>query len=80
MPSIAIKAHYDGHQIVLDEPFELPANSPLIVMLREDHEHAESSETEWLRAAATSDAFAFLADPAEDIYTLEVGEPLSNEI
>lgn len=30
----------------------------------------------WWRAAAASDAFAFLADPAEDIYTPEDGEPL----
>jgi hypothetical protein len=33
------------------------------------------SEEAWLRSASSSDAFAFLADPAEDIYTLVDGEP-----
>jgi hypothetical protein len=31
MPTAILKAHYDGEHIVLDEPFELPANVPLIV-------------------------------------------------
>jgi hypothetical protein len=31
MPSVTLKAHFDGSQIRLDEPFEIPANSPLMV-------------------------------------------------
>jgi hypothetical protein len=31
MPTVSLKAHYDGERIVLDEPFELPVDSPLIV-------------------------------------------------
>jgi hypothetical protein len=31
MPAVTLKAHFDGRQIRLDEPFEIPANSPLIV-------------------------------------------------
>ena len=31
MPTAILKAHYDGKPIVLDEPFELPANAPLLV-------------------------------------------------
>jgi len=31
MPTVTLKAHYDGNRILLDEPFEIPANSPLIV-------------------------------------------------
>lgn len=31
MPSVTLKAHFDGRRIRLDEPFEIPANSPLIV-------------------------------------------------
>ena len=27
----SVKAHFDGQQIILDEPFDLPANTPLIV-------------------------------------------------
>lgn len=32
-------------------------------------------EALWLHAAATGDVFDFLADPAEDIYTMKDGEP-----
>jgi len=31
MPTAILKAHYDGEHIVLDVPFELPANAPLMV-------------------------------------------------
>lgn len=31
MPSIALRAHYDGNQILLDEEFALPVNAQLIV-------------------------------------------------
>ena len=31
MPTVILKAHYDGRQIVLDEPFDLLPNAPLIV-------------------------------------------------
>ena len=34
----------------------------------------EDFEGAWLRSAAASDAFAFLADRAEDIYTATDGE------
>ena len=31
MPTITLKAHYDGERIVLDEPFEIPPNAALMV-------------------------------------------------
>jgi hypothetical protein len=31
MPRVTLKAHYDGERILLDEPFEIPPNSPLLV-------------------------------------------------
>lgn len=31
MPAITLQAHFDGERIQLDEPFELPANAPLLV-------------------------------------------------
>ena len=37
-------------------------------------------EETWLRAASSSDAFAFLADPAEDIYTAADGEPFRDAV
>ena len=32
-------------------------------------------ENEWLKSASRNDAFDFLNDEAEDIYTLEDGKP-----
>ena len=31
MPTGVLKAHYDGKRVVLDEPCELPTNTPLLV-------------------------------------------------
>lgn len=31
MPSIALRAHFDGRQILLDENYELPPNAQLMV-------------------------------------------------
>lgn len=79
MPTVALQAHYDGKHIVLDEPYDLPANASLIVTLLASSPDADSEEV-WLRAAASSDAFAFLADPAEDIYTAVDGEPFRDAV
>jgi hypothetical protein len=35
----------------------------------------EPGEEEWLAAGASNPAFSDLADPREDVYTLEDGEP-----
>lgn len=44
MPVISLKAHYDGHTIQLDEPYELPPDAQLIVTVLppalEDEERA----------------------------------------
>jgi len=77
MPTVAIRAHYDGERIILDEPYEIPANSNLVVTVLPVAPDGDS-EKEWLRAAMTSDAFAFLADPAEDIYAITDGKPIGN--
>jgi hypothetical protein len=75
MPTVTLQAHYDGRHIVLDEPYDLPANAPLMVTVLPAPADTDSEET-WMRAAMPSDAFSFLADPAEDIYTLADGVPL----
>ena len=33
MPPVALKAHFNGNHIVLDEPFDLPLHLPLMVTL-----------------------------------------------
>ena len=79
MPTVALQAHYDGEHIVLDEPYNLPANVSLMVTLLPSPSDADSEDA-WLRVAASSDAFAFLADPAEDIYTAADGEPFRDAV
>ena len=39
---------------------------------------AEFTEREWLHEAARSPSFAFLLDPAEDIYSLKDGKPVAH--
>ena len=79
MPTVALQAHFDGERIVLDEEFALAANARLLVMLLPPTADTEAiSEEAWLRAASTEQAFAFLADPAEDIYTPEDGQPIED--
>ena len=81
MPMITLPAHFDGERIVLDEPFDLPAQASLIVTLLASPAQSDAdTEEAWLRAAASSEAFAFLTDPAEDIYTPEDGEPLDHAV
>ncbi len=33
MPLIALKAHYEGHAVIFDEPFDLPPETPLLVVV-----------------------------------------------
>jgi hypothetical protein len=35
MPRITLNAHFDGQQITLDEPFEIPSNARLLVTILE---------------------------------------------
>ncbi len=68
-----------NHQIVLDE--ELPDNAPSrvrVIVLYD--ENTDINEKEWMQAASKNDAFDFLNDEAEDIYTLEDGKPVHDEI
>ena len=79
MPTVALQAHYDGEHIVLDEPYDLPANASVMVTLLPSTSDADPEDA-WLRAAASSEAFAFLLDPAEDIYTAADGEPFRDAV
>ena len=68
-----------GH-LSVDEPLRgmPPGRVRLIVLAGEtipSKHPAEVGEREWLAAAAANPAFAFLHDPAEDVYTAEDGQP-----
>lgn len=55
MPAAILKAHYDGQHIVLDEPFELPANAPLIVTVIAP----DAERSDWAALGAQSLARAY---------------------
>lgn len=64
----------EQRRLHLDErlPIEGPSRVRVIILVSED---CDIGEREWLRVAAANPAFAFLAGPEEDIYTLEDGRP-----
>jgi hypothetical protein len=62
------------HQLRLDEPLPIAGQSRVRVIVLVPEE-ADTSEDVWAKAAATSPAFDFLRDAAEDIYTTADGKP-----
>jgi len=69
MPSVILKAHYDGEHIVLDEPFVLPPNAPLAVtVLSPTTPEVDSERAEWAALSARSLARAY--GDGEPEYTL----------
>ena len=67
MPSITLKAHYDGQYILLDEPFNLPANASLMVTVLLPNTNDEN--TQWANIAISGLAAAY-SDNEPD-YSLE---------
>jgi hypothetical protein len=69
MPSVILKAHYDGEHIVLDEPFVLPPNAPLAVtVLSPTTPEPDSERAEWAALSAQNLDRAYGDDEPE--YTL----------
>ena len=62
MPSVALRAHYDGNQILLDEEFALPVNAQLIVTVLQE---PIPERTVWSALAAQGLAMAFGEDEPE---------------
>ena len=64
----------DG-RIVIDETFSVNAPTPVrVIVLFPETE--DLNENEWLKAASKNEAFDFLNDPDEDVYSLNDGKPL----
>jgi hypothetical protein len=57
MPAVTLKAHYNGEQIVLDEPFDLPPNSPLMVTVLPKDDSADDVQWHGLAIAALARAY-----------------------
>ncbi len=66
MPTVALKAHFDGERIVLDEPFNLLPHSQLIVTVLPE---PDSQRAQWEALAMESLARAY--GPNEPEYTLD---------
>ena len=65
----------ENGKIVIDETFSVDAPTAVrVIVLFPESE--DLGENEWLRAARQNEAFDFLNDAEEDIYTLADGKPL----
>ncbi len=63
MPTITLQAHYDGEHILLDEPFDLPNGSQLMVTVLPPA--TDSERADWLQMANQSLARAYGDDEPE---------------
>jgi len=80
MNAVEMTGTVDEHrQLKLDGilPFSGPKRVRVIVLSSLDD---EIDEVSWLQAASQNPAFAFLADPEEDIYSINDGKPFHDEI
>ena len=66
------------HQLRLDKPLPIAGQSRVRVIVLVPEE-ADISEAAWTKTAATSPAFDFLKDAAEDIYTAADGKPFHDQ-
>lgn len=64
MPSVSLKAHYDGERIQLDEPFDLPRNAALLVTVLSLPE-GDGDRVVWLAASRATLARAFADNEPE---------------
>ncbi len=63
MPTITLRAHFNGTQVVLDEPFSLEPNVKLLVTVLPSEADAERDD--WLRFSAKSLETAYGDDEPE---------------
>jgi hypothetical protein len=63
MPAVTLKAHYDGERIRLDEPFDIPPNTPLMVTVLSGTEAIVGED--WIRRARESLAAAYGSEEPE---------------
>ena len=72
--AIEIRGTIDSSRhLILDEQLSVsgPMRVEVIIVLGE---RPEVNESEWLAGAASNEAFEYLRDPAEDVYTLSDGK------
>ena len=64
MKPVALRAHFDGEHIQLDEPFELQPGTPVTVMVLHESS-ADSEHADWLRLSQQRLAEAYGDDEPE---------------
>jgi hypothetical protein len=57
MPAVTLKAHFNGKQIVLDDPFDLPPDSSLMVTVLPKGNATEDAQWRSLAADALARAY-----------------------
>jgi len=67
MSTVVLPAHFNGHQIVLDEPYPLEPNTPLAVTVLSAQDDEERAD--WLRFAMQNFAAGYGEDEPE--YSLD---------
>lgn len=63
MPTVSLRAHYDGERIRLDEPFDLPSDVPLLVTVLGPE--ADADRELWNATALQGLARAYGSDEPE---------------
>ena len=63
MNAIVLPAHFDGQQIVLDEPYELQPNTPLTVVVRSAQD--DEDRADWLLLSMQNFAAGYGKDEPE---------------
>jgi hypothetical protein len=64
MSAVSLKAHFDGHSIQLDEPFELPPNAQLLVTVLPPTANGDE-QSAWSELSHGGLARAYSADEPE---------------
>lgn len=75
MNTVTLRAHFDGEQIRLDEPYDLPPDAPLLVtVLPFDMNGMDEEREAWMLFAEQAFALGYGDDEPE--YTLDdIKEP-----
>ncbi len=77
MPSVTLKAHFNGTHVILDESYSLEPNTRLLVTVLTDDENAERDE--WLKFSAERLDQAYGDDEPEYTFTDLIEENSSYE-
>jgi len=70
MQAVTISAHFDGKQILLDEPYEIEPNAKLIVTVLSEQNKVADEREAWLHLSRRGLEKAYGEDEVE--YTLDM--------